>query len=294
MKTNWQLKAELKTTRKPGISQIRHLVSSHYTIPFLTNVTFFGKEFNNPGYNLERENVLSYLFCYTEGGSATIGYLGKTFEIKKGDLLVLDLSNHSLISSPDEGWDIYFIHMRSGMTNDYYHEIINRVGFVNHSFNPSLFIKTIEKMIDKFDKGKLNEYDVEKYANSILIDVLEQSKAEEKKVENPTLQRVVDYMNENYMKGILLSDVCKDVGIANAYLSRLFLKHLSVHPSDYLMNLKLRKAISLLKFTRLTIKEVAILSGFINEKNMYNFFRKSMNTTPSQYRKEMGNKSIIG
>ena len=294
MKTNWQLKAEFQNTRKPGASQIRHLVSDIYSVPFLTNVTFFGKEYNQPGYNLERENVLSYLFCYTENGSAIVEYLGRTLEIKKGDFLVLDLSNHSLIKSPSDNWDIYFIHMRSGMTNDFYHEIISRVGFINHSFNPNSFIKTIEKMIDKFDKGQLDEYEVEREANNILTDVLAQSKTEEKKVDNTTLQRVVDYMNENYSKGILLSDVCKDVGIDNAYLSRMFLKHLSIHPSDYLMNLKLRKAFSLLKFTRLTIKEVAVASGFRTDKNMHNFFKKSMNTTPSQYRKEMGNKAIIG
>ena len=293
MKNNWRLKSEMQATRKPGASQIRHLLSSQYTIPFLTNVTFFGKEFNNPGYRVERENVLSYLFCYTEDGSAKIEYSGKSFVIRKGDFLVLDLSNHSLITS-DDIWNIYFIHMRSGMTNDFYNEIVSRAGFVNRSFDPTFFVETIEKMINKFDKGKLDEYEINKYVNNILTDVLRQSKNEERRIDNSTLQSVIDYINKNYTNGILLNDVCKNVGIANAYLSRLFLKELSVHPSDYLMNLKLRKACSLLKFTRLTIKEVAILSGFRTEKNMYNFFRRSMSTTPSQYRKDMGNKSIVG
>ena len=293
MKNNWQLKLDLKTTRKPGVSKIRHLKSDKYTIPFLANVTFFGKEFNNPGYKLERDNAPSYLFCYTEDGSANIEYLGKSFTVKKGDFLVLDLSNHSLITS-DDVWNIYFIHARSGMTNDFYYEIINRVGYIIHSFDPTFFIKTIEKMIDKFDKNKLDEYEINQQVNNILTDVLRQSKNKEERIENPTLRIVVDYINKNYANGILLNDVCKNVGITNAYLSRLFLRELSVHPSDYLMNLKLRKAFSLLKFTRLTIREVAILSGFKTEKNMYNFFRRRMSSTPAQYRKEMGNKSIVG
>ena len=219
MKNNWRLKSEMQATRKPGASQIRHLLSSQYTIPFLTNVTFFGKEFNNPGYRVERENVLSYLFCYTEDGSAKIEYSGKSFVIRKGDFLVLDLSNHSLITS-DDVWNIYFIHMRSGMTNDFYHEIVSRAGFVNHSFDPTFFVETIEKMINKFDKGKLDEYEINKYVNNILTDVLRQSKNEEKRIDNSTLQSVIDYINKNYANGILLNDVCKNVGIANAYLSR--------------------------------------------------------------------------
>ena len=292
MKKNWQLKTDLKATRNREISRIHRLQSDSYNFPFLPNVTFFGHEYNKPGYDHERDNVLSYLFCYTENGSATVEYLGETFTLKKGDFMMLDLSNHSLITSPDDEWNIYFVHARSGLINDIYQEVIARSGLVNHSFNPDLFIATINKMLDEFEEGTLSEFKVAKYINDVCIDVLEQSK-ERKDITDSTLKKIVDYMDENYAKGITLWDVCKNVGLSNSYLSRLFYKKMGTKPLDYLFNLKIKRAVSLLKFTRLNIEDIAISSGFGTGKNMYTFFRKKMNTTPTRYRKEMGNKSIV-
>ena len=68
-------------------------------------------------------------------------------------------------------------------------------------------------------------------------------------------------------------------------LSKLFKARTGLPPGDYLASLRLQRALSLLKETRLNVAEVAALSGFADPDYFCKAFKKALGSTPARFRK---------
>lgn len=68
-------------------------------------------------------------------------------------------------------------------------------------------------------------------------------------------------------------------------LSKLFKARTGLPPGDYLASLRLQKALSLLKETRLNVAEVATLSGFADPDYFCKAFKKAIGASPSRFRR---------
>ena len=55
---------------------------------------------------------------------------------------------------------------------------------------------------------------------------------------------------------------------------------------EYLQNVRMKKASEMLEKTDKTIAEIASLVGYSDPAFFYRLFRKTMNMTPQEYRKE--------
>ena len=78
----------------------------------------------------------------------------------------------------------------------------------------------------------------------------------------------------------LADECCLDM----RYIARLFRKYEHMRPYDYLMRLKIDKAINLLLASNLNIKQIALMSGFDDPYHFSRIFKKRFNLSPSQYR----------
>ena len=283
MKKSWKRQIYFDNEVNKNKSDIEKIGPNEYTYPYLTQLGSFGHEYNEPGYHHERVNISKFLYCYTLNGSATLTYQGTNYKIKKGDFFLIDLMEPSIISSPNDIWEIVFMHVESGISQQIHDSIMLEKGVVNENFDPTNFIRLINRML-KLRKGhKLDQFEISNLTNQIMMDVLAQSK-NEKAILNPTLKKAVEYINKEYSNGISLSDVCKNIGVTNSYLSRLFRKHFQISPLEYLFNLKSKKASILLVRTKLSYEEIARQCGFKDGNNLYNFFKKYHGRTPTEFR----------
>ena len=98
------------------------------------------------------------------------------------------------------------------------------------------------------------------------------------------VSQVIEYISQNYMRAITLADVAELVHLNEEYCSRLFKKEVGINFTDYLLNLRMETARSLLMTTDLKIGRIAEMVGISDSKYFSLLFKKSFDQTPSQIR----------
>lgn len=91
------------------------------------------------------------------------------------------------------------------------------------------------------------------------------------------------FIEENYMKDIRLDDVAKEVCISSYYFSRIFKKYEGVNYIQYLTKIRMEKAKELILRNKLSIKEIAIEVGYIDQNYFSRAFKKYTKLSPKEY-----------
>ena len=92
------------------------------------------------------------------------------------------------------------------------------------------------------------------------------------------------FMENHYMEDISIEQVLEISHYSQRHFIRLFSAAYNTTPQKYLMNIRLRRAASLLKDTSLPITEIAMQCGFSDSNYFSRAFKKINGITPSQYR----------
>jgi AraC-like DNA-binding protein len=101
----------------------------------------------------------------------------------------------------------------------------------------------------------------------------------------PLLQRILRFMENNYLFIFTITDIANYIGISECTITRIFQKNNFCSPKRLLMYFKITHSIELLKNSDLKIKEIANLSGFTNEQRYIECFRKMLCLSPTEYKK---------
>ncbi len=83
---------------------------------------------------------------------------------------------------------------------------------------------------------------------------------------------------------ISIDDVAQSVGVGSFHLMRSFKRSIGVTPHQYLMRIRLLRAIDLLRDTSLPITDVAYESGWADLSNFLRTFRRDVGCTPGDFR----------
>lgn len=96
----------------------------------------------------------------------------------------------------------------------------------------------------------------------------------------------IKYIDENYEKCIMVSDIAESIGASPSYLSRIF-KEATGQTIIYTMNMKkVTKAKEYLENKEMKIYEIAEALGFENATYFSHFFKKNTGISPKDYRGE--------
>ncbi|PHV69665.1 hypothetical protein CS063_14680 [Sporanaerobium hydrogeniformans] len=99
------------------------------------------------------------------------------------------------------------------------------------------------------------------------------------------IETVKDFIEENYTDTQLcLATVAGHVGVSTGYLSALFKKETSINFTDYLTDVRMKKAMQLLKTTDKRTYEIAYEIGFSNPHYFSISFKKYSGMSPSDFR----------
>ena len=104
---------------------------------------------------------------------------------------------------------------------------------------------------------------------------------------------VRDYVEDNYTKRIMVSDVASTLYMNKHYFERLFKKVVGKTFFTYLHEFRIRRAQILMLTTDMKIIEVAVNSGFSNLKSFNKLFKRVTGCTPSEYRKSTHGTGIV-
>lgn len=96
--------------------------------------------------------------------------------------------------------------------------------------------------------------------------------------------QVADYFAQNYASPITIRDLVAKHNMSPRNFNREWNKFFSVSPNQYLINLRLERAKTLLIERELSIAEIAALCGFCDSMYFARCFKQKLGLSPREYR----------
>lgn len=116
---------------------------------------------------------------------------------------------------------------------------------------------------------------------------LNQKSMEAYETENDARMReIMQYVLANLDQEISLNELAEQMFVSTSTLSRIFKKNTGVYFADYVMQLRIKTALGLLKYSEQNMTQIAMTAGFSNSASFNRAFRKVMGETPSEYREK--------
>lgn len=94
---------------------------------------------------------------------------------------------------------------------------------------------------------------------------------------------VKEYVSRNFMTKISFSDIAIESHISRTYLSTLFRKEVGCTFPEYLTRYRINKAMEIIKSSRITLSEVAFLTGYNDYAHFSKAFKKQTGHSPREY-----------
>lgn len=98
------------------------------------------------------------------------------------------------------------------------------------------------------------------------------------------IEKIMEYVNDNFSQNITLSDAAKLAGMTEVSLSRFFKSRTGKTFVDTLNDIRLGHASRMLIDTTHSISEIAYKCGFNNMSNFNRIFKKKKDSTPKDFR----------
>lgn len=98
------------------------------------------------------------------------------------------------------------------------------------------------------------------------------------------IRRIINYIHENYNKGISLDNIADEFDIHKVYLARIFKEEAGQSVNEYIRNLRIERAKELLRNTDDRINEIVYKIGFNNPQSFYMLFKKYVGVNPNEFR----------
>jgi AraC family transcriptional regulator len=98
------------------------------------------------------------------------------------------------------------------------------------------------------------------------------------------LQRVNDYVQASLSNRISVRQMAAVAGLPANRFAQAFTDHTGQSPHQYVLTQRLNMAASLLARSRMSLAEVAVISGFCSQQHLTNTMRLRLGVTPGRYR----------
>lgn len=104
-------------------------------------------------------------------------------------------------------------------------------------------------------------------------------------VDNRIIQEVATYIYENYADNLSLDEVAEKFNLSRSYLSKKFKSSTGFGFKEYIINVRIQRACTLLLETDKSITDIAFECGFNDSNYFGDAFRKAKGVSPHKYRK---------
>ena len=208
-------------------------------------------------------------------GSAEFKMLGKTLNVNEKDIVYLPANRDYKVKyfEPNESVVIH-------LTECNYQEP-ESICVPNRELAERLFLN----LLDSWDKNRSHNQ-----AKALIFDILFRLSERNLFCKNKLFEKIEKYMVEGCSDSELdVRRLCTHFGVSRSYIQKLFRECIGFGPKEYLMQMRMDKVLSLLSTTEFSVKEIAALSGFADEKYLSRIFKKKYGVPPSV----MKRKSVI-
>lgn len=97
-------------------------------------------------------------------------------------------------------------------------------------------------------------------------------------------RKVMDFIEGAMAGPIHLSDLARAAGISRAHFARAFRNEIGITPHAYVLQRRLERALHLLRWSRMPIRDVATATGFSDHAHLTGTFRRHLGASPRDVR----------
>ena len=102
---------------------------------------------------------------------------------------------------------------------------------------------------------------------------------------SPVIKDIISYIDFHYAEDLSLSFFADQFNLTKTYLSGLFKKEVKITLTDYIHQIRIRRAITLINSSSLSISTIASACGYQDINYFIRVFKKMNGVSPKQYQK---------
>lgn len=240
------------------------------------------------------EEASSYLFFIVTDGQGELEYDGASYRISAGYCVFLDCRKTFCYCPVEKDLTVQYIYFAGFHMEEIYKQFIDKGIPCFRSYGPKVYMQEWQHIYDIAASARASlstARDMEMYAALIslvtnLIKLEENTRVPVRRaLHKRDLQSVKEYLDKNYQEKITLDDLSETFFINKFYLTRLFREQYGASVNDYLIQVRLSHAKSLLRSTNMPIKKISSDCGFKNTNYFYKVFRKREGVSPGEFQK---------
>ena len=226
---------------------------------------------------LEKNLKFHHVFIIKQG-KITLFADGKKHSVKSGDLFFAFKGENVYALSEDQGEYMYIAF--EGIRAD---ELFKRFYITPNNRIFSGFDGIIPLWHESISRA--SDTNVDLASESILLYTFSRLNVVPNEKSN-LINKIIELTEENFtLPELSVAEVAKELSYNSKYISHVFKEKMGVSYVEYLTNLRIKYAISLLDNGIDSVKNVAFLSGFSDPLYFSTVFKKIVGASPRDYKK---------
>lgn len=231
-----------------------------------------------------------HIIHFITGGKGTLQIAKHTFHLEKGDVFYIpDDETAYYIASQTEPWAYSWCSFLGRRSKGFQYQFMTAASekYVLRSLDTGQYADIIKKAAILTETNVSNYF----FTNSVLLEIfslLTRHIGDNIAVPRvPTMaERIKYHIDLKYTEKLQIQELADQLGIHPNYLSQIFHDSFGISPKQYLMGLKMSKAVNLLTTTEMPISSISISLGFEDQLAFSKSFKKYYGCPPTEYRKK--------
>lgn len=229
-----------------------------------------------------------FLLTFVNEGEADLIVRGKKVLLKSHDLLVVYPGEKlEYKTKKDVPWSISWV----GIYGDAVEKFLEMIHVSRE--NPVLSVEkheAVSKILDElYDETYRTSISSKMRCISMLYEFFAVLTREvvPQNTKRSYVREAMRYMDFCYDRKMTLTEVSRAVNLEKSYFAKIFKKETGVTVTEWIRDLRVRKACQLLENTDLTVQQIAMSVGVDNQLYFSKIFKKLMKVSPTEYRKKI-------
>jgi len=232
---------------------------------------------------------------YVKSGNANFRVDDKNYVATSGDMIICDSLKTHVSSSFNMENSLEFLLFDTSLIGGMYHSL----GLTNYVITKDeLALLGLNEELKRLLKTVKKELSVRKpyYKETVKASICyfwyllkrslknNEEKTTTKRVQQYyDMQRLLEYLNENFTENIALENAAKFMGLSECHFSRVFKQMIGTSFITYLNTLRVENAAKQMMNKSTTILDIALSSGFNNIRTFNRTFKSITGYTPMQF-----------
>lgn len=238
---------------------------------------------------------------YVKKGNCLLHLDNEVVTFREGEMMIISSDVNHLFEAGSEGTTL----MQLEFLPDILSEFILKEGYETNSHIPSylsLFsnenklikivnnvriMRAVQRIVNELEtKNVYFQYLVVMYYAELIVLVYRYMDETYLPIcTNVGLRKAIAYIRMHFGDAINMADVALKAGVSERQLRNLFTQHLNMTPLAYINQIRVNKAVDLLRNTELSVKEVCFQCGFQSPQYFSRLFKQQTGLTPREITK---------